>query len=124
MFGATRGRLDDSVRARLSTDVAALYGREVNALPQWLLGDAFVGDAAADEYIGVAFARFLREVGQENAAKVTKLKVKFMGLPDACHLMPLFAELLRRHVPGLRMLQICKTHFVLMQRCKAHAWWL
>jgi len=62
-----------------------------------------------DDGGGFDFPRFLRQIGQLNAAKIRTLQLTFGDLPRAVDHLPLYAEILKQHVTGLQNLVVGKT---------------
>lgn len=113
--------LGQRFRQKLIVDVARTFKPKREQLPLWLFGGYYIqcepvpGRIAVGglpgtfgPFPGFVFPAFLREIGPSNTAKIKDLEFIFPRLSRACHDFPLFAEILRQHMFGLKKLSIRK----------------
>lgn len=114
--------LGQRFRQKLIVDAARTFNPKREQLPLWLFGGYYiqcepvpgriaVGGFPKDfgPFPGFVFPAFLREIGPSNTAKIKDLEFIFPQLSRACHHFPLFAEILRQHIFGLKKLSIRKS---------------
>lgn len=113
--------LGQSFRRKLISDVAKTFKPKREQLPLWLFGGYYIqcepvpGRTAKaglpkspGPFPGFIFPAFLREIGLSNTAKIKNLEFVFPCLSQACHDFPIYAEIVRQHIFGLKKLSIRK----------------
>ena len=107
---------EDAVAQAVST----IHDPDISKLPAWLFGGFMPGAvprcAEWDPWVlkpvpgydtnGFYIAGFLRKIGPSSAAKIHNLELTFSSLPNAADSLPLFSEILKQHIKGLRKLVI------------------
>ncbi|KAI4099491.1 MAG: hypothetical protein LQ339_005918 [Xanthoria mediterranea] len=107
----------------VAQSVSTIHDPDTSKLPAWLFGEFMPGAVPRcaewdlwdpwalkpvpgyDTY-GFYIAGFLRKIGPSNAAKIHNLELTFSSLPNAADSLPLFSEILKQHIKGLRKLVI------------------
>lgn len=128
-------RLWKAARKDLVQDVGKTFDADINSLPHWLfegyfsdvyndgksesLGSLF-SHVDLEEGLGYQFPAFLRKIGRSNTALIQRIELVFGDLVRGAQYFPIYAEILRQHVPHLRRLLIGKqTPQLLSLRSKA-----
>ncbi|KAL8829853.1 MAG: hypothetical protein Q9170_005994 [Blastenia crenularia] len=116
--GSTLSYAWTPLHASVSTAVSSIYDVDCTSLPKWLFGSFAPGFLSTDwkwdpwqrmtyeGYDGFYLVVFLRMVGAHNAARITELELSLDSLPNAAGILPLFAEIIRQHMKGLRKIVI------------------
>ena len=114
-------------RQKLIAYVARTFKPNREQLPLWLFGGYYIrrepvagriGDTGfpggLGPFPGFMFPAFLRQIGPSNTANIKDLEFSFPHLSRACHDFPLYAEIVRHYIFGLKKLSIRKyPNFVL-----------
>ena len=107
---------EDAVAQAVST----IHDLDTSKLPAWLFGDFMPGAvwrcAGGDPWAlkpvpgyhtyGFYIVGFLRKIGPSNAAKICELELTFGSLRNAADILPVYSEILKQHIKGLRKLVI------------------
>lgn len=106
---------------KLISDVARAFEPKRGQLPLWLFGGYYtqcepvpgriaegVFPSSLGPFPGYIFPAFLREIGPSNTAKIKELEFVFPHLSRACQDFPIYAEIVRQHIRGLKKLTIRK----------------
>lgn len=111
--------LGQRFRQKLIRDVARTFKPKREQLPLWLFGGYYIRfnpvagriweenfPNSLGPFPGYVFPGFLRQIGPSNTANIKDLQFKFPRLSRACHDFPLYAEIVRQHIFGLKKLSI------------------
>lgn len=105
----------EATKSELQEDVSKIYTRYLKDLPKWLFGAPYVRNFATHRSVrstsipGYSFARFLRQIGSHNASRIKSLSIncrrrEFFHLLRACYELPLYATIIRQHLPNVENL--------------------
>ena len=123
--------LGQRFRQKLIGYVARTFKPNREQLPFWLFGGYYIrrepvagriGDTGfpggLGPFPGFMFPAFLRQIGPSNTANIKDLEFSFPHLSRACHDFPLYAEIVRQYIFGLKKLSIRKyPNSYLQLRC-------
>ncbi|KAL8959121.1 MAG: hypothetical protein Q9193_003958, partial [Seirophora villosa] len=111
--GAEALDFSSATEAKLVEDVSKIFTKHRKDLPKCLFGAAYVRNhlrfrSVADPTIpGYDIARYLRQIGSQNAVEIRSLRIKIppseVGhLSQACYELSLYSTIIRQHIYNVR----------------------
>lgn len=102
-----------ATEAKLVEDVSKIFTKYRKDLPKWLFGAAYVrnhlrfGSVAKPMIPGYDIARYLRQIGSQNAVEIRSLRIKIPPsetghLRRACYDLSLYSKIIRQHIYNVR----------------------
>ncbi|KAI4117856.1 MAG: hypothetical protein LQ345_002005 [Seirophora villosa] len=115
-----------ATEAKLVEDVSKIFTKYRKDLPKWLFGAAYVRNplsfrsVAKPRMPGYDIARYLRQIGSQNAAEIRSLRIKMSAYRTAhsrqrCYELSLYSTIIRQHIYNVR--DIVLEEF--LESCKA-----